>query len=262
MNRGRGLIGLSLLCALVFCAFAAPSAMAVKGTTTYTCVKVAETGGFNDEHCSEANGAGKGKWTHEPIPVGSETKITGTNQKTASSTTSAALALFRFEFLGTAELEFHCAAVHSTATSTNETVENAAKEKYMRNRAAGVNVVFSECTMTNMLAEMKCKLSGGKVEIKGASSETKENGMEVEFKPPESGTLLEFKLEGCSQKGFNLSYVVTGTFNAIPEGATLVTTEASTKGLKFGGKAGSLTTKLTQRMGESENPIATTTTEP
>jgi len=262
MNRGRALIGLSLLCALVLCAFAAPSAIAIKGTTTYTCVKVGGTGGFNDEHCNEVNGAGKGNWTHEAIPVGSATKITGTNQKTASSTTSAELAIFKFEFLSTAKLEFHCTVVHSTGTSTNEIVENAAKEKYMRNQTTGINIVFSECTMTGMLAEMGCKLAGGKVEIKGASSETKENSMEVEFKPTEGETLFAFQLEGCSQGGFNVTYKVSGTFNAIPEGATLVTTAASTKGLLFAGKQGSLTTKLTQRMGEAENPIATTTTEP
>jgi hypothetical protein len=53
MYGRRAVVGLSLLCALVFCAFAAPSAQALKGTTITTCKQVGSGATFQDEHCTK-----------------------------------------------------------------------------------------------------------------------------------------------------------------------------------------------------------------
>jgi hypothetical protein len=81
----RAVVGLSLLSALLFCAFAAQSASAALKTSTnttgFTCVKgVTEKGDFKDEHCDETN-VGKGAFKHELIPLNTTTEVEFSNEK-------------------------------------------------------------------------------------------------------------------------------------------------------------------------------------
>ncbi len=67
MIRRRAVIGLLLLCALVFCAFGASSASAAKGTTAFECVK--GVGGefkYSDADCDQTNASGE--FGHVAIP--------------------------------------------------------------------------------------------------------------------------------------------------------------------------------------------------
>jgi hypothetical protein len=84
--------GLLLLCALVLSAFAASSASAA-GTTVFTCEPVPTGAEFKDEHCTTAQVGGAG-FKHTAIAAGVATEVTGTNEKTASSTTAATPAIF------------------------------------------------------------------------------------------------------------------------------------------------------------------------
>jgi hypothetical protein len=85
MNGRGAAIGLSLCCALIFCAFAAPSATALKGTTAYECKPVKEGAmGFTDEHCTNAAEKGKASFEHVLIPAES-TKVTIINHETKTS---------------------------------------------------------------------------------------------------------------------------------------------------------------------------------
>src|SRR4029453_13229581 len=85
MTGRNAIVGLSLLCALVFCALAAPGAMAVNGTTAYECKPVKEgKTGFTDEHCTKAAEAGKASFEHVLIPEGS-TSVSITNNETGAT---------------------------------------------------------------------------------------------------------------------------------------------------------------------------------
>ncbi|MGB7685469.1 MAG: hypothetical protein WBL45_06755 [Solirubrobacterales bacterium] len=87
----RSTIGLSLLCALAFCAFAAQSASAVhaKNTTAFTCIWAGPGNGeFADPHCDEKVGLGNGPYHHKeipPLPV-ETTELEVTNETTEEAT--------------------------------------------------------------------------------------------------------------------------------------------------------------------------------
>ena len=85
----RATVGLSLLCALAFCAFAAQSASAAKAvnTTAFTCVEGA-TKDFSDAHCDTKVTAGTGQYGHVVIPQGTTTEVVGENTTTGGAIVS------------------------------------------------------------------------------------------------------------------------------------------------------------------------------
>lgn len=75
-------IDLSLLSALVLCAFAAPNAMAINGTAAFKCIHTIPSGEeFSDEHCKSPQ-TGQSGFTEMGLPANTETKITTTNSST------------------------------------------------------------------------------------------------------------------------------------------------------------------------------------
>jgi hypothetical protein len=72
MSGRKAIVGLSLLCALVFCAFGAATASAAGGSTAFTCVKGAASADFEDEHCDK--GKVGGGFGHVEIAPGSDVK--------------------------------------------------------------------------------------------------------------------------------------------------------------------------------------------
>lgn len=266
----RAVVGLSLLCALVFCAFAAPNAAAAKskGTTQFTCVKVAtaKTGDFNDEHCKEPNAKHEGEFTHEVIPNEQKTEVVGVNTNNAVLKST----------IGGLESVITCTAVASTGTATNETVppeEEGLKRHTLS--GTGISIKYTKCTAK--VGKEECIVKGGTVEVPSATSmdveeqtisyttkgvETKTTfKMGILFEPPAGKPFATFELEKCKFAG---KYEVEGKALGVPEGATLTFTQASTEPtLKLSGQQAFFENTLTVRMGPASkpgNPISTTTT--
>jgi hypothetical protein len=262
MNGRRAIIGLSLLCALVFSAYAAPSAFAVKGTTAFTCVKKAG-GTLRGEHCL-TTGTATQEFTHEEIAVGTLTETEGTNEKTANTTGSSTEPLLT-AVSGGVNVEISCENESATGK-----LENQKPGAFMKVKGSEIVIIYTKCVTKGALAELECKVKGEEVKTEKLTSETGENGMTVEFKPPVE-TFTTITLEGCTNKAFNEAFPVKGTVKAIPEGATLRTSNLTSTGLKFGAANASLYSNTTVRMKRTakeaeekvfQNPISLTTTEP
>ena len=101
MTGRRAVIGLSLLGALLVCAFAAQSASANVATTSkritaVTCVKGGGLKDFSKTHCDPGDTveAGKGEFGH--VAINGETKeVDATNEKVTSETKESEPAVLR-----------------------------------------------------------------------------------------------------------------------------------------------------------------------
>ena len=92
MTGRRAITGLCLFCALIFSAVAAQSAMALNGTTAFTCkASSGNTGDFTDAHCKTLGTAGKSAFEHVAIPPNETTEIEGSNIVTGTERSTAVL---------------------------------------------------------------------------------------------------------------------------------------------------------------------------
>lgn len=269
MTGRRAIVGLSLLSALVFCAFAAPSATALKGTRAFRCLKVEPPGEeFSDEHCKTPHTGGKG---FTQMEIKTLINITVTNSKTGSELVSP-------KFRGVAagvEFELEAGSFHSCVNKTTlENKENASKQFEAVSKFCGE---FSSVTVT---APAKCEVEKGVIKLlESGTGRTvvKENGkkqqeMYIEFTPPEEKPFSEFTFAGgeCVLKGAKVS--VTGSAKAHfstnesqnEEGATLNFTTAETvETLKAAGNEAQFEATFTPRdAGGEQAPITLTTTVP
>jgi hypothetical protein len=278
MNGRRAVIGLSLLCALLFSAFAAQSASATVGTTAFTC---AEGGNkdFADAHCDEAVEPGKGKFGH--VEIGEEeTSIELNNEKTTNSTTEAKHAIFKTTSGGIA-IEITCQFAKGTGSIKN--IAKGPDGGMAVEGFGGSSVTFSFCKMPkpiNGAKEELCKVkwpittTGTSITRVNQTTGEIKNTMDVEFKPKEGSTFVELTFENLPGKVCFLNgkkVAVTGTAMATgargpsnsvnSSGATLLFTTAMTKEtLKFGAAAAEFEASLTMTMFASFNPITLTTT--
>jgi hypothetical protein len=271
MNGRRAVIGLSLLCALVFSGLAAQSAMAVKGTTAFTCVKVAEgvPSEFEDAHCLKKHTPFTGEYVHAVIGEGTVTNVTTVNDETGTKP----LSKFKSTIAGT-EFELQSKSFMSCRGKTKLTNKvNGAKQM----EAAGENCgVFSETTVTK---PAKCSVKGGVVNLtEGGEGKTvvkeveKKQEMYVEFLPPKEKAFSTFTLEGaeCALKGLAIEVKGTAQANNTTEegkldGPTLRFTTAQTgKTLKVGANKAEFEATFTTRMeepeGKPEEPAISLTT--
>jgi hypothetical protein len=257
----RAGIGLSLLCALVFCAVAAPNASA--GRTLFTCVK-GGTKDFSDEHCTKEVTPGLGAFGHLAIEGGTSTNYVSTNTVTLKETSNA---VFKTTLAGT-KGEIVCAKSKEEGTATNELVKTVGQSV-----GSKISFKYSECTVTKPAGE-GCKVKGGAFEFPNLKSTTFEKEEEVEFgvlySPTEGTKLGELVIEGCKIKEMNKGYEVAGSLRAIPEGATTKFIELVTeKTLTISGQKASLLHQTTMRMApppkepeKEENPLTYTKTIP
>lgn len=250
----RATVGLPLLCALLFCAFAASTASAA-GTTAVTCVKSgAEEGDFTDAHCVIEAKGGEGAFDHTAIAADTLTNITLSNSNTASSTTEAKPLTFGGLLFG-AQIEFSCSTVHGTGI-----LENRETEKVMR-ASGNAEIAATNC---NMIKPAKCTVK--EPFAWDTKFVTYENGSEmgIEFTPKEGKNFGFWGMEGseCAFKGKNIAIEGSfkGTLGGTTEGkgATIEFTKESTTGLKWGGSSYVLTGAVTPRMTEGD-PITFTT---
>jgi hypothetical protein len=249
----KAMVGLSLLCALLFCALAASSALAT-GTTAVTCVET-KGGDFTDAHCGNQVKAGEGKFAHTEIKKEEKTEISLTNAQTMSETKGAQPLLFTGK-IGLTQIEFSCNTVQGTGSVTNEEpIEKAMK-------ATGTAIIEAKnCAVTK---PAKCIVK--EPFTWDTRFETYENGSEMGIRfSPKSGELFgSWGMEGseCALKG--KSFTIAGSFNGTVggttegKGATLGFTPASTTGLKWGNEPYTLTGSVTPQMKEG-NPITFTT---
>lgn len=273
MIRRRATVGLFLLCALVFCAFAAQSAWAAAGnnTTAFTCVDVQPgTGPFEDEHCDKTHPSGKGNFAHKELEskIGQTTKIIATNAKTANQTKDSTPTVLKAEPFKV-KTEISCEGVNGTGTLGNtEPLTNVHKV------SAKVTITHTKCTV---LKPAKCTIKEPfetVAEVEGVEGlGAGKNEMGVEFKPESGKSFGSITLEGAecvlNAKSFNIEGSAIATSGgesqaAKHHGATWVFTAAMTKEtLKAAEKPAEVTAVLTIRMHPTDNgtekPIALTT---
>lgn len=263
----RATVGLSLLCALMFCAFAAQSASAAKSTktTAVTCVEKGGNEDFEDAHCDKKVADFKGKFGHEAIPNKTTTEITVDNTTTGGATDPAVLKGKAFG----ASSEITCTTVHGEGTIHNE--ETSGKHTV----TGTITVKYTGCSVQK---PAKCEVAEPiefKSDFEGVEEVGSEkNEMGVEFKPHEGGKVfvgITFKNKGAESCAFNGktinvegSAIARGTPASSEEhsGATsrfLHNTITTDKTLIFGGEAAGFESINTVRM-KNGNPISLTTT--
>jgi len=274
----RAVIGLSLLCALLFSAVVAQGASAATGgQTAVTCVPVeANKGDFKDAHCDEFAGTNKGSFAHKALTANPTPEVEGTNAGTKNATTESTPAILRGE-AALSKVEITCTGVNSVQTLENKLVgEHHEAVGSGPNAGGGFNIVYTGCTVQK--PSIKCTIVGGTITAKAtaATSETigaGKNEMGVVFSPEVIGgttqPFVEITFGGGAECALNgLTFPVQGSAAGVGtpvntanhSGATLNFTEARTKEtLKFAGKPAGLTSVVTVKM-KGGNPITTTTT--
>jgi hypothetical protein len=257
----RAVIGLSLLCALVFSAIAAPGAMAeTKTATAFTCVPAEGGAGFSKEHCREADAVSSGaKFKHAEIPPGEWTATHASNEKTAEETKASTNGVVTAT-VGGLKATITCKKI--TVTGEIENFEDPVTKAMDIKGRKGV-IHASECVLSGALATIEgCKVENETIITNELDGTSLVGTMEAESSPP-GGVFATIRLTGCKTKSLNETGLsVTGTMKGIGDGATGETTVASSSGLKVAGQSASLTSKVTVRMTNGttlENPISGTT---
>src|ERR1043166_1431470 len=180
----RAVLGLSLLSALLFCAFAAQSASAAKATNTTmcTCVKGGGALDFKDAHCDEFVGKEKGEYGHVKVANGLTTEITATNEKVTNSTKDKELAVLESQFLLT-KIEITCEVVSNNAKES--LVHNEVSEVSKHTITGTIVTNFEKCTVVK---PEKCTVKTPIVSVasfesvEGLGAEANEMGGELKGK--------------------------------------------------------------------------------
>jgi hypothetical protein len=272
----RAVIGLSLLSALVFCAFAAQSASAAaaKNTTAFTCVS---SGGstnkdFKDAHCDEQVESGKGSFEHKTIPLKTATEI---------DVTQVANAVLKSKVAG-AKVTIECTVTKNNTTKSTLENSESGKEHFLKGVAT---VEYSKCTVKELLKCIVAEPIVAEANVEGVEGlvgpKAEEKAMGLEFKgkgAEETFATIEFKdkeKEECSVK--NQKFPVKGsaigtsgpTAAAVQNnrngGSTLAFTgEFEMEKLKLGTvETATFTSIVTPFMsGEPTKPVSTTTLTP
>jgi len=216
----RTALGLSLLSALLLCAFAAQSASAVTtsfNTTAFTCRLGFDDGDFKDAHCDITGTAGKEKYRHEVIPLDSTIEITATNQNVTRETTKSEPAVLKSTIAGV-KTEIECS-----------TVKNVGKNSWVHNTQAlfeknhtftgTVETEYSSCFVKK---PEKCTIKEpilAKATVHGVEGlegpKGEKNAMGLEFigeGAEETLTEITYQGEKCALKG--LTFPVKGKMYA------------------------------------------------
>ncbi len=248
----RAVIGLSLLCALVFCAFGASSASAAKGMTVFECVEEAEGNKFTDADCDIT---GAGKFGHKEI-----TKTVEIDTKQVSGTFTIG-----FNFL-TILTDISC-----TTMTTTGSIENVAGPPMSVKGI--VHITLSGCTVTK---PAKCVVKqpiviNAAVKSVIINEAKEEHGLE--YSPEVAGgnfTELTFENKGaekCAITNGGKPVPVKGT--AIGTGSTVSMTggiqrfkssEASMQKLTVAGEPATIEGEVTVTNKATNNALGLTTT--
>jgi hypothetical protein len=278
----RAVVGLSLLSALVFCAFAAQSASAIvtttsKTTTAFTCVKdVEKKGDFKDAHCDVTGKKGEEEFKHVAIS-GKTDKVEGDNCKVTNETKDCEPGFLK-SVVNLVKTEVECSSFKNVAA--NSFLENSEPEPGKHTLSGTAETEFTGCVVKNPL---KCEVKEpivSKATVHGVEGmegpKGEKNAMGLEFVGEgveETFATLEFKNKGAEACGLNgVAAKVKGRVVATngpttesaqenkESGATLVfTPKFKMQTLKVGKEPAEFSTIATVKM-EGGNPISATTT--
>jgi hypothetical protein len=273
----RAVVGLSLLSALLFSAFAAQSASAVSASNT-TQVTCAEGGGakdFSGQHCNKTDTVppGTGKFGHVAI-VGS-TKIASSNLKITNSTKDAEPATLKSK-VGGAKVTIECTAVENDESTTLENTETEKKH----NIKGKSSTKFKTCNVKELAKCIVAEPIVASANVEGVEGlegpKGEENVSGLEFKgsgAEETFATIEFKNKGAEAcavngKSFPVKGSVIGTCGEGTEemqnnkecGATVVNTpKFKMQSLKLGVEVAEFSSIVTPFMFEPlGKPISTT----
>jgi hypothetical protein len=280
---GRKVVGLSLLSALLVCAFAAQSASAMesttsKRTTAVTCAPEAGQRDFSKAHCDfgDTVAPNTGKFGH--VAINGETKeVDATNEKVTGETKESEPAVLKGEVL-LVKTEITCKKIQNNLERSF--IKNSEPEAGKHTLEGTFVVEYSECTVAKpakctvkepIVAEAKMHAVEGMVGPKPGEN----NAMGLKFTghgEKETFATIEYLNKGaeaCSlnKKVFPVKGQAIGTSGPTTEstqedqeaGSTLVFTPKM-ETLILGEKPAEFTSIVTPRMGRLGNPIAATTT--
>jgi hypothetical protein len=259
----RAIVGLSLLCALLFSAFAVQSAAATAGAniTAFTCEPVA-IGKYEDAHCDRRVDTANG---YEHKLITEKTPLEPTNVTTGGATSTQVLEGSPFKVATKIECK----------TLTGEgTVENSEPEAKKHKIRGSGTLNYTNCTVVKptpcTLKEVVATI--GSVEttegLTGPKGEA--NAMGLDFNSPEGKPFTTITLEGaeCPLKGspFPVEGFVTLTNgpgteeaqNKAWSGATAVVTPAMSS-LTAGGRPATYSGIATYKMKGGGAAVTTTT---
>jgi hypothetical protein len=234
MTARKTIVGLCMLCALVFSAFAAQGASAAtKGTTAFTCVSGAGT--LRGQHCL-TTGTASATFGHVAIAENTTTELELSNEKTETETT-AARPMFLKGAIGGISLTITAKKVSKGPESVNW-VEN---KKVASGANAGEHYLHIEFRLhfTEVTANHGCKIFDDTGGVKGAegtittsqlTATTEGQGDFLKFQPAVGTTFATYIVSGC-EAGFSSlekTYEMTGSLKGVPTGATVVFTHAET----------------------------------
>lgn len=244
MTRPTATLGLCLLCALVFSAFAVQSASAAEaGTTAFTCKETGPGGTFTKAHCKAAD-AGSGNFSHVAFKDNTPTALTISNETTGGSSEITKLQTIQ----SGVNVTFDSETVSGTGTLENKiTAEGKHYTVFF--------FVLSFVAIRVTPEELKCKIKGGQITTNEliASSEGLTEGagkkMHLKLKPATGEVIAKYELEGCTQAALNGVYEMKGSITTGEiDGATIpFSFEPMTgeKTLKVRGQASALQGSLT-----------------
>jgi hypothetical protein len=262
----KATVGLALLCALLFSAFAAQIASAVKGTTAFTCDSGAATKDFADEHCDRHVGPPEGAFGHTEIKEGTKTEVETTNGKTKNETKESAPVVLKGT-AGGAATEIVCTTVKGTGILTN------VGGGVMQVEGEKLEAKYSSCTVQK---PAKCVVKEP-IELKNLTAISRislgasKNEMGGEYKPEAGKPFTEISYEGaeCGLKGTKLAIegtaIATGSAGSTETttysgGTSLFTNSMTKETLTFGGKAAEFSSTGTAVMKEAGGKPITLTT--
>ncbi len=272
----RSVIGLSLLSALLFSAFAAQSAFAIKpihslNTTMVTCAPVA--GGFSDAHC---DGGPAGGFAHVAVAPKTTTKVAGTNAAVTESTKKSEPAVLKGT-IALSKVTIECATVkNNAATSTLTNTEPAQGQHTVSGFA---ETEFSTCNVKELTKCVVAEPIVSKANVTGVEGmegpkgeKNAMGGLFVGSGAEETFATVEFKNKGAEACSLNLkTFPVKGSVVATngpttesaqegkSAGATLVfTPKFKMQTLKLGPNAAEFSTIVTPS-NNGGNPLAATT---
>ncbi len=245
MRNLRSILGLSVLCALAVCAFAAGNASAAQ--RAFTCSSTAPTKTFSDAHCNTGGGSNFG---HVEIANGVATSITMTNAKTAAGTSAAEPWTLEATIAGL-EVAIECTGMTGTGSLTNAAAS-----------VTGTGVLdFTGCIVESPPGH-GCTISGGTIisqELRGTTVGQAAGKLKVE---PAVGTLLaNITIDNCDIPPLNNTFSLTGSVVADVSGATATTTTAGVTAqntLRFGGVNAGLKSATTINMSGGGEAITLT----
>lgn len=243
--RGRSyIIGAGALLILMFSAIAAQPAFAEQ--QAYECSPSAPTKTFSDAHCLNSGGSSFGH-----IKIEGTTEVTGTNAKTASGTTAAAVGKLRGTIAGV-ETEIQC---------TEESLLGGKLTLGFIHVKYDFKHTKKKCTVTKP-AGKGCVVNEATIQSNELSATTLgQAANNVKVTPAEGTTLASVKIESCSISALNNTFSLTGSYIATASGATLSTTHAGVTAqetLFFAGVEAGLEGALTISSAATGNGIALT----